>query len=115
MKNKDTVSWLPEIESDIDNRVILYLSRHHEEYQALKKAAKKIGNQYYDMICRMDSGEGEITLSAEEHRAYIDYQQLRFDFEGIERQYYYLIGQADWKKHNKLLEKLSQELGEEPG
>lgn len=108
MYNKHIVSWLPEIESDIDNRVIRYLSRHHEEYQALRKASKEIRKQYKDMLCRMDTGDGEITLSPEEHKAYIEYQQIRSDYEGIERQYYYLMGQADWEKYNRLLESLSQ-------
>lgn len=34
----------------------------------------------------MDTGDREIILSPEEHKAYIEYQQIRSEYEGIERQ-----------------------------
>ena len=56
----------------------------------------------------METETGEITLTAKERQAYVEYQQIRFDYEGIERQYFYLIGQADWSQYSRLLEQLSQ-------
>lgn len=42
MSGKNTVSWLPEIESNIDSRVVNYLNQHHEEYQALREESREI-------------------------------------------------------------------------
>lgn len=115
MNNEDMVSWLPEIESDIDNRVVRYLNQYHEEYQKLRKAAEEIQNQYSNMLFRMSSEEEEITLSAKEHQVYNEYQQIQSDIRGIERLYYYLMGQADWKKYNRILKKISQKPEEKLG
>lgn len=115
MNKEDMVSWLPEIESDIDNRVVRYLDQYHEEYQKLRKSAKKIQNQYNDMLFQMNSEQEEITLSAKEHQVYNEYRQIQSDIEGIERLYYYLMGQADWKKHNRVLKKLSKDIEEKLG
>lgn len=109
MDSKNIVSWLPEIESNIDSRVIHYLNQYHEEYQELRKADKELATEYADLFHRMETGTGEITLTAKERQAYVEYQQIRFDYEGIERQYFYLIGQADWIRYSRLLEQLSQE------
>lgn len=46
MDSKNIVSWLPEIESNIDSRVIHYLNQYHEEYQELRKAAQKLATEY---------------------------------------------------------------------
>lgn len=112
MDSKNIVSWLPEIESNIDSRVIHYLNQYHEEYQRLRKAAQKLAKEYADLFHRMEMETGEITLTAKEKQAYVEYQQIRFSYEGIERQYFYLIGQADWLRYNRLLEQLSQDQGE---
>ena len=109
MNGKNTVSWFPEIESNIDSRVVNYLNQHHEEYQALREVSREIEEKHADLFHRIETEAGKITLTAKELQAYVDYQQIRFAYEGIERQYFYLFGQADWITYTRLLEELSQE------
>ena len=43
----------------------------------------------------MNEGSGEIRMTAEEHRAYVDYLNLVRQMEDMERQHIYFCGHTD--------------------
>ena len=55
MNGKNTVSWFPEIESNIDSRVVNYLNQHHEEYQALREESREIEEKHADLFHRIET------------------------------------------------------------
>ena len=49
----------------------------------------------YPVIDKMNEGSGEIRMTAEEHRAYVDYLNLARQMEDMERQHIYFRGHTD--------------------
>lgn len=59
-----------------------------EDYAALSDRMGKLKTQY-PVIGKMSEDSGEIRMTAEEHRAYVDYLNLSRQMEDIERQHIY--------------------------
>ncbi|MCU6743592.1 hypothetical protein OCV77_03585 [Suilimivivens aceti] len=49
----------------------------------------------YPVIDNMKEGSGEIRMTAEEHRAYVDYLNLALQMEDMERQHIYFRGHTN--------------------
>lgn len=86
--------WLDEIETTLDNRVILYLQEHDKRYGRAVRNRRKIMEEY-PLFNRLEDGEGGITLSPEQHKAYREYLVAKSDVEALERKGYYIMGQAE--------------------
>lgn len=59
-----------------------------EDYAALSDRMDKLTTQY-PVIDKMNEGSGEIRMTTEEHRAYVDYLNLARQMEDMERQHIY--------------------------
>jgi len=62
-----------------------------EDYAALSDRMDKLKTQY-PVIDKMNEGSGEIRMTSEEHRAYVDYLNLVRQMEDMERQHIYFRG-----------------------
>ena len=65
-----------------------------EDYAELSYRMDKLKTQY-PVIDKMNEGSGEIRMTAEEHRAYVDYLNLARQMEDMERQHIYFCGHTD--------------------
>lgn len=65
-----------------------------EDYAALSDRMDKLTTQY-PVIDKMNEGSGEIRMTAEEHRAYVDYLNLARQMEDMERQHIYFRRRTD--------------------
>lgn len=65
-----------------------------EDYAALSDRMDKLKTQY-PVIDKMNEGSGEIRMTAEEHRAYVDYLNLARQMEDMERQHIYFRRRTD--------------------
>ena len=65
-----------------------------EDYAALSDRMDKLKTQY-PVIDKMNESSGEIRMTAEEHRAYVDYLNLVRQMEDMERQHIYFRGHTD--------------------
>lgn len=106
MEENHDIPWLDEIVSNLDRRVITYLSKHHRRYSELRKQVIQYAGQYAFLEEQREEAT-EITLSAEQHQAYIEYLQMRDEMDDLERKYYYLLGQADMVPYITVLRQLS--------
>jgi len=80
----------PEIDSDISTD----LFKTDNEYAALRQEADRL-QQAHPVIERALEGEGEISLTAEEHAALVQYIGLQKDMEENERRHIYFRGHTD--------------------
>ena len=65
-----------------------------EDYAELSYRMHKLTTQY-PVIDKMNEGSGEIRMTAEEHRAYVDYLNLARQMEDMERQHIYFRRRTD--------------------
>lgn len=92
--NCDFVEQIIDAFSEIGNEIITTLRKTDEKYAALFRETIKL-NEDYPIIERVKDGEGAISLSAEEHAAFVRYFQIRLDMEDAEWQSIYFRGHAD--------------------
>lgn len=85
--------WMDAIETKVGEQIVTYLRGKHSEYQDIGKRQKKLIENYPMLLTVLD-GDGEITLNADEHRAFKEYLANRDDMERLEREYYYYYGQS---------------------
>ena len=65
-----------------------------EDYAALSDRMDKLKTQN-PVIDKVNEDSGEIRMTAEEHRAYMDYLNLARQMEDMERQHIYFRGHTD--------------------
>lgn len=80
--------------AEIENDITVDFRENSQEYTAL---FQKISNlkAAHPIISKITEGDGEITLSAEEHKAVTEYFHLQFRLESMERQQLYFRGHTD--------------------
>lgn len=79
---------------EIDNDISTDLFHNNNEYAALRQEAGKIQEQY-PVVEKVLEGDGEISLSADEHGALVRYIALSKQIEDMERQQIYFRGHTD--------------------
>ena len=77
-----------------DGDIVMDLLNTDEDYAGLSDRMDKLKTQY-PVIDKMNEGSGEICMTAEEHRAYVDYLNLARQMEDMERQHIYFRGHTD--------------------
>ena len=79
---------------EIDNDIIVDLRKQDDSYLAL---CRQIGDMErdYPFILNVTEGEGNISLTAEEHRVLVEYFKLSLKKDNIERKQIYFRGHTD--------------------
>ena len=71
----DLPSRIEDAFAEIDSDIVMDLLNTDEDYAALSDRMDKLKTQY-PVIDKMNEGSGEIRMTAEEHRAYLNYLNL---------------------------------------
>ena len=87
----DLPSRIEDAFAEIDSDIVMDLLNTDEDYAALSDRMDKLKTQY-PVIDKMNEDSGEIRMTAEEHRAYVD---LARQMEDMERQHIYFCGHTD--------------------
>ena len=90
----DLPSRIEDAFAEIDSDIVMDLLNTDEDYAELSDRMDKLKTQY-PVIDKMNEGSGEIRMTAEEHRAYVDYLNLTRQMEDMERQHIYFRGHTD--------------------
>lgn len=90
----DLPSRIEDAFAEIDSDIVMDLLNTDEDYAKLSDRMDKLKTQY-PVIDKMNEGSGEIRMTAEEHRAYVDYLNLARQMEDMERQHIYFCGHTD--------------------
>lgn len=90
----DLPSRIEDTFAEIDSDIVMNLLNTDEDYAALSDRMDKLKTQY-PVIDKMNEDSGEIRMTAEEHRAYVDYLNLARQMEDMERQHIYFRGHTD--------------------
>ena len=81
----DLPSRIEDAFAEIDSDIVMDLLNTDEDYAALSDRMDKLKTQY-PVIDKMNEDSGEIRMTAEEHRAYVDYmKRYKYDESGAER------------------------------
>ncbi|MFR7868913.1 MAG: DUF6664 family protein [Oscillospiraceae bacterium] len=90
----DLPSCIEDTFAEIDSDIVMDLPNADEDYAALSDRMDKLKTQY-PVIDKVNEDSGEIRMTAEEHRAYMDYLNLARQMEDMERQHIYFRGHTD--------------------
>ena len=80
--------------AEIDSDIMMDLLNTDEDYAELSDRMDKLKTQYL-VIDKMNEDSGEISMTAEEHQAYVDYLNLARQVEDTERQHTYFREHTD--------------------
>ena len=90
----DLPSRIEDAFAEIDSDIVMDLLNTDEDYAGLSDRMDKLKTQY-PVIDKMNEDSGEIRMTSEEHRAYVDYLNLVRQMEDMERQHIYFRGHTD--------------------
>ena len=90
----DLPSRIEDAFAEIDSDIVMDLLNTDEDYAKLSDRMDKLKTQY-PVIDKMNEGSGEIRMTSEEHRAYVDYLNLVRQMEDMERQHTYFRRRTD--------------------
>lgn len=80
--------------AEIDSDIVIDLQNTSEDYAELSDRMDQLRAQY-PVIDKLAEDDGEIYMTAEEHRAYATYLSLARQMEDMERQHIYFRGHTD--------------------
>jgi len=90
----DLIRWIDDILHEVDNRIVMDLLDSDEEYAVMQE--KIIDYQEkYPYIAKLMDGDKEISLTAEEHKMFLEYHDLYQEIENVECQQIYFHGHTD--------------------
>lgn len=91
---KDLIKRIEDGFMEIDNDIIVDLRKQDASYLAL---CRQIGDMErdYPFILNVTEGEGDVSLTAEEHRVLVEYFRLSLKKDNIERKQIYFRGHTD--------------------
>ena len=90
----DLAQRIEEDFAEIENDITVDFRANSEEYTALFEKISDL-KAAHPIISMITEGDGEITLSAEEHKAVTEYFHFQFRLESMERQQLYFRGHTD--------------------
>jgi len=90
----DLPSRLEDAFPEIDNDIVLELQNENEEYAKLQKRISDLKRQEPFLMNLLD-GSDEISLTAEEHAAFVQYLHLVRERDDMERLQLYFRGHTD--------------------
>lgn len=79
---------------EIENDITVDLRQNNEEYYALYQSISKLKSAH-PFIQKVMEGNGELSLSAEEHEVLTRFFRLQFQLESMEREHIYFRGHTD--------------------
>ena len=88
--------------SEIDNDVCEYLLESNSDYAEIKDDIIKL-QKAFPIIRDILDDEGTISLTSEEHKAFIRYLDFRHELEDMERRQIYFRGHTDNFAYLKLI------------
>ena len=101
--------WMEAVELLVDQQVVGYLRKSHEDYQNMQKRQWQLVEQYPVLSELLDSAD-EIKLNKEEHRALRELMQIQDGMQRLEKEYSYYYGQSNVFSYGKMLKTLNQEM-----
>lgn len=93
----------------VNQLVVGYLRKSHEDYQNMQKRQWQLFEQYPVLSELFDSAD-EIKLNKEEHRALRELMQIQDGMQRLEKEYSYYYGQSNVFSYGKILKTLNQEM-----
>lgn len=79
---------------EIENDITVDLRKNNEEYYALYQRISELKTKH-PFIQKVMEGNGELSLSAEEHEVLTRFFRLQFQLESMEREHIYFRGHTD--------------------
>lgn len=76
-----------------DRKVVTYLKEHHPKFEAILKKQDELANNY-SIIAPFLNDETPVSLTADEHKAVLEYFRLREEMEYLIREYHFYLGQV---------------------
>ena len=101
--------WMEAVELPVDQQVVGYLRKNHEDYQNMQKRQWQLLEQYPVLSELLDSADA-IKLNKEEHRALRELMQIQDGMQRLEKEYSYYYGQSNVFSYGKILKTLNQEM-----
>lgn len=90
----DLAQRLTEAFPEIENNITVNFRDTNEEYAALYQKIAALKAEH-PIISKIVEGEGDISVTAEEHKAVAEYFRLQFKLESMEREQLYFRGHTD--------------------
>lgn len=85
--------WAEVLSLWVDRKVVTYLKENHSRFEEILEEQSKLAEKYPVIVLFLD-GEESMEVTAEEHKAIIEYLNLREKTELLIREYHYYLGQA---------------------
>lgn len=80
----DLIKRIGDIFHEVDNEIVMDLHDNDEEYVAMRKKILDY-QEKYPYIAKLMDGDKEISLTAEEHKVFLQYHDLYQEIENVER------------------------------
>lgn len=80
--------------AEIENDITVDFRENSEEYNVLFEKISEL-KATHPVISKITEDDGDLTLSADEHKAVAEYFRLQFRLESMERQQIYFRGHTD--------------------
>ena len=90
----DLASRLEDAFPEIDSDIVTDLRENNEDYTDLQQQVSEM-QQQYPVIMKVMEGSGEVHLSAEEHKAFVQFLRLYRKLDDMEREQIYFRGHSD--------------------
>ncbi len=90
----DLPSRLAEDFLEIDNDIVMDLRRNNSEFQAIDQQIAEL-QQKYPFVAQVLESQGEVHMTAAEHEILLEYLQIVFTRDNMERQHIYFRGHTD--------------------
>jgi len=90
----DLIKRIEEMYDEIDNEIVVDMSRNDEEYAAMRKQVTDM-QEAHPFIPEVIEGEQAVSLTAEEHGILLQYLDLIREIEDVERRQIYFRGHSD--------------------
>lgn len=76
-----------------DRKVVTYLKKHHPKFDTILKRQNELAKNY-SIITPFLNDETTVSLTADEHKAVLEYFKLRGEMEYLIREYHFYLGQT---------------------
>lgn len=76
-----------------DRKVVTYLKKHHPKFDTILKRQNELAKNY-SIITPFLNDETPVSLTANEHKAVLEYFKLRGEMEYLIREYHFYLGQT---------------------
>lgn len=93
--------WIILLFDKVDRDSVVQLRKQDKVYQEMMKKKLEIQNKFSCIEKLMDDDVGNVSLSAEEHKYFLEFLSLKSDMEFRERKLYYWYGHVHCYEYMK--------------